>query len=460
MRDDDIHQEDYWPRFRWLRNPEQSPEEARNAEAVFLAKRMPLHLVNVTVNETLNPRSRIEQRDRKGTGMAIGPAGISVGVADHLVLVGRPDDPAQRSHGQDLLVQIFPQGDDSSRVFRFDRAGRRNAIDFGGEFLTLGSWVGISGAAFSTSLGWRTSLAMSLLAGLANVRLTYWWNAGVRPIGMTPRESRWRYAGTVVFESLFAVQKFFLDELLARFRGTARRWWPVSDGGHFENLGGYELVRRRLPVIVIVDAEADPDYTFEGLANLVRKARLDFGAEITFLSEAELDEHLDPEVRRHFGTLEQLRRKHRPPGPAPADAAPAPANDGKARNSSPPQPDGELSLAHAALAQITYSSQTAKSLLVYIKPTLVGDEPADVHRYHTEHPSFPHESTLQQFFDEAQWESYRKLGEHIALKLFKQPEDDENTRRGGLSPHKLVAPAVVSGETAAEFFEPPEGRSP
>jgi hypothetical protein len=445
MPDDDIHQEDYWPRFRWLRNPAQSPEQARNAEAVFLGKRMPLHLVNVTVNETLNPRSRIEQRDRKGTGMAIGPTGISVGVADHLVLGSRTDETAQRSHGQHSLVQIFPQGDDNLRVFRFDRAGRRNAIDFGGEFLTLGSWIGISGAAFSTSLGWRTSLAMSLLAGLANVRLTYWWNAGVKPIGMTARESRWRYAGTVVFESLFAVQKFFLDELLARFRGTARRWWPVSDGGHFENLGGYELVRRRLPVIVIIDAEADPDYTFEGLANLVRKARLDFGAEITFLSEAELDERLDPEVRCHFGTLEQLRRQRRLLESAAADAPRAPQNDGKAGKSSPAlKPDGDLSLAHAALAEITYSGQTATSMLVYIKPTLVGDEPADVHRYHTEHPSFPHESTLQQFFDEAQWESYRKLGEHIALKLFKKPENDQNTGKGGLSPHKLVAPAAVS----------------
>ncbi|MGH7930488.1 MAG: hypothetical protein ACREQV_22175 [Candidatus Binatia bacterium] len=113
---------------------------------------------------------------------------------------------------------------------------------------------------------------------------------------------------SIAFEKFFSVQKFFSDELLARFRGTARQWWPLSDGGHFENLGGYELIRRKLPVIIIIDAEADPDYTFEGLSNLVRKARLDFGAEIKFFSEEQLDQRLDPQIRGQFGTLEQLRR--------------------------------------------------------------------------------------------------------------------------------------------------------
>ena len=111
-----------------------------------------------------------------------------------------------------------------------------------------------------------------------------------------------------LFRWLFAVQSFLFDELLARFHGTAPQWWPLSDGGHFENLGGYELIRRRLPVIVIVDAEADPEYNFEGLSNLVRKARLDFGAEIKFLSEEELDRSIPADLRKNFGTLEQLRR--------------------------------------------------------------------------------------------------------------------------------------------------------
>jgi hypothetical protein len=63
---------------------------------------------------------------------------------------------------------------------------------------------------------------------------------------------------------------------------------------------------------------------------------------------------------------------------------------------------------------VRYGSPPALSRLVYIKPSLTGDEPADVLEYHRSHPDFPHESTGDQFFDEGQWESYRRLGEHIA----------------------------------------------
>jgi hypothetical protein len=458
IADDDINQEDYWPRFKWLGSGTHSaparagvPDEIRIAEEALLKKGMPLHLVNVTINETLDPLSNIEQRDRKGTGMAIGPVGVSVGVLHHLILQGDLDEsrPGDRSR-ETLPAQVYPPEARTApiyRVFRYDQSPRRNRIDFGGEFLTLGNWTGISGAAFSTSLGWRTSLALSLLAGLANVRLTYWWNSGVKPLQAGSHGNWWREAISLAFESFFSVQKFFLDELLARYRGTARQWWPLSDGGHFENLGGYELIRRRLPVIVIIDAEADPDYTFEGLSNLVRKARLDFGAEIKFLSEEQLDRCLEPELRNQFGTLEQLKRgvwldesSKQANGSTPENSGPK----ASARRSIDSAGADALSLAHAALAEISYGDNGAKSQLLYIKPTLIGDEPADVHRYHAEQPSFPHETTLQQFFDEAQWESYRKLGEHIALKVFRKPtarlDDAGNPAAPKLSPYKLLTP--------------------
>jgi hypothetical protein len=47
---------------------------------------------------------------------------------------------------------------------------------------------------------------------------------------------------------------------------------------------------------------------------------------------------------------------------------------------------------------------------VLLKPSLFGTLPADVWGYAEQHTSFPHESTSDQFFTEAQWESYRKLG--------------------------------------------------
>jgi hypothetical protein len=49
-----------------------------------------------------------------------------------------------------------------------------------------------------------------------------------------------------------------------------------------------------------------------------------------------------------------------------------------------------------------------------LKNSLTGDEPAPVLNYRTSNPAFPHESTVDQFFDDAQFESYRALGVHIA----------------------------------------------
>ena len=485
--DDDIPEEGYWPRHLWLKSaPPDKPvddaakaklieeakkvksyekaESIKKAEQDFFKKGTPLHLVNVTINETLDSQSQVEQQDRKGLGMAVGPAAISAGVVHHLVLKGPPSDSPWETP-----FRVYPGKGEGYSIFRYpDR--------FSGELLSLGNWTGISGAAFSTSLGSLTSFGFSVLAGLANVRLSYWWNSGVEPHDLLLKQ-RWmvtwapkligkiapafcsrlasyderdalagapdpktRFArwSSALFQLAFSVQSFLFDELFARFHGTARQWWPLSDGGHFENMGGYELIRRRLDVIVIIDAEADPDYTFEGMANLVRKARLDFGAEIRFSTEDELNCRVHRGVRKYFGTLEQLRRgtwiEEPVEDPNVPDATAKFTPPKRKRLSLNPVDENSLSLAHAALATVTYNDERPpdgslppiKHWLLYIKPSLVGDEPSDVRRYHTEHPSFPNETTAEQFFDEAQWESYRRLGEHIADKVFRSRDDQGN----------------------------------
>jgi len=439
---DDSPQETYWPRFAQLKPTAQASQLENTKSPLPLEKEykpalseqeknlfkkgMPIHLVSVTINETIDAASQIEQHDRKGTGMAIGPAGLSVGVKHHLVLKG------------ENKLAVYPQGvsleskdirEESSRpfqVFNFKDSFRP-------ELLTLGNWTGISGAAFSTSLGWRTSLSFSLLAGLANVRLSYWWDSGT----VNPQGTGLAGHLSSFFQKFFSVQDFLFDEFLARFHGTARQYWPLSDGGHFENMGGYELIRRRLPMIIIVDAEADADYTFEGLANLVRKARLDFGAEIRFLTEYELDAEIHTAFRRYFGTLDQLRR-----GRWVEEPIKDPVLTTSKRLSIDQDQEEALSLAHVALAKVTYQGCQRQSTLLYIKPTLIGDEPADVRRYHTEHPSFPHETTAEQFFDEAQWESYRRLGEHIADKVFRSqdgPNQEVAEEAGKFVPYRMKA---------------------
>jgi hypothetical protein len=370
VREDDLAQEDYWP---WA-----EPSSERWVHA-------PLHFVNVTINETCDGRSHIQQQDRKGTGMAIGPCGFSVGVRHHLVGPGH---------------QVFPEQD--FRVFHSESA--QAADEFAPEPLSLGKWVGISGAAFSTGLGARTNLGLSLLLGLANVRLGYWWDSGITRKGAESRLRR-----------LLPVYAELLDEFTARFHGTAQRRWYLSDGGHFENLGGYELIRRRLQTIILVDAEADPDYHLQGLAGLIRKARIDFGAEVRFLDEEELDGLLDDDTRRYVGSLAELRRGRWTNEPF---DEPSLKTRRRPRQVLDPPDRRRFSRAHAALARICYDgSPRPGSWLLYIKATLTGDEPADLLEYHANHPDFPHQTTADQFFDEAQWESYRRLGEHILEKL-------------------------------------------
>ncbi|HEV8531499.1 MAG TPA: hypothetical protein VGT00_08795 [Methylomirabilota bacterium] len=362
----------------------------------------PLHLINVTINETVDGKSQIEQRDRKGIGLAIGPRSFSAGIQHHAVFASHRREDRKNA-------RIFPAASNSAGSSPpFQMFWRWS----GGEELSLGYWVGISGAAFSTGIGARTNLGLSMLCGLSNVRLGYWWDSHVEP----SRRPQWapslrqRLAASLT-RWVFLVQTCLLDELLARFPGSAARRWYLSDGGHFENLGGYELIRRRLPRILVIDAEADPEYKFEGLANLVRKARLDFGAEITFLTGPELDATVDPAFRKFFGTLPQLRR-----GKWSGALARSEAGGGLELD----VVDLERhSLAHAALARIVYEDEPERvSHLVYVKPTLTGDEPADITHYHGAHSSFPQEPTSDQYFDEAQWESYRRLGFEIASDLF------------------------------------------
>jgi hypothetical protein len=153
-----------------------------------------------------------------------------------------------------------------------------------------------------------------------------------------------------------------------------------------------------VPRIIIGDGGADPTYQFNDFANLVRKVRIDFDAEIVPFSSGELATLVPTGVRDHFGTLDDLE----------ANFSVIPPHSQK----------------HAALFWVNYKTAPHRSsLLLYVKASLTGDETADVLNYHLTHLEFPHESTGDQFFDEEQWESYRKLGEHIGWPLFTDPVD-------------------------------------
>src|SRR5690606_23373213 len=152
------------------------------------------------------------------------------------------------------------------------------------EPLTLSQWMAISGAAFTTGAGRMTSLAMSLLYGLLNIRLGYWWNSGIngdqRP-GRFPPTFFHRIVRAP--GALFRTQRMILGDCRADFQGPPVRQWSPSDATHFENSGVYELLRRRVGLMIAADGSEDPDHAFEEMAELTRRARLDFGALIEWI---------------------------------------------------------------------------------------------------------------------------------------------------------------------------------
>jgi hypothetical protein len=233
-----------------------------------------------------------------------------------------------------------------------------NAYGGGASPITLGTAMAISGAAASPNMGYHSSPGISFLMTLFNVRLGWW-------LGNPANDGAWRTGGP---DSAF---RPLLSELFGLTTDTAPYVY-LSDGGHFENLALYEMVRRRCRFILAIDAGCDPDFLFADLGNAIRKVRIDHNAEITFSAAA--------------GPGTPLSLINRPDHPQEAP--------------------------YWAIGDIGYADGS-HGLLVYIKPAIHGTEPQDVLSYAAAQDTFPHETTADQFFSESQFESYRALGRHI-----------------------------------------------
>jgi hypothetical protein len=252
------------------------------------------------------------------------------------------------------------------------------AVPNGG--INIATAVAISGAAASPNMGYHSNPSIAFLLTMFNVRLGWWlFNprrskfAG-RAVGRTDELPEWPSPRFAPFE---------LGKELLGMANDESKYVYLSDGGHFDNMGLYELVRRRCYRIVICDAEQDEEHTFGGIASAIRKCRIDFGVEIT----------LD---------LEALR------------------------------PDKETGRckAHHTLGTIRYPETPEYSVgkILYIKSSLTGTikrqnlpdlpcEPLDILNYRFEHCTFPHDTTANHWFTESQFESYRRLGQHMVAEV-------------------------------------------
>lgn len=229
---------------------------------------------------------------------------------------------------------------------------------------TLGTWMAISGAAAGPGLGTLTRPGLAAMLTTLGVRLGYWCKTGHQSL-------RW-------YEKYMPKYTGLVSEVIGRFAGVTSNIQYLSDGGHSENTGAYPLLKARCKMIVLADAAADPEYQFGDLENLIRRARIDLHIDIRFILPASNQDAL-------FGSIDDLV-----------------------------SPDSSACL---AIARVDFPDDPEPGVLILVKPNLTPGLPEDVYNYSRDYPAFPQEPTIDQFFDEAQWESYFTLGCHLGSVL-------------------------------------------
>jgi len=225
--------------------------------------------------------------------------------------------------------------------------------------MNLATAFSISGAAVSPNNGATRSKPLAFFMTLINARLGYWIS--------NPHPDKRSF---LKLEEKSRNYSNVFKEMLGWNLNEEQSCVNLTDGGHYENLAMYELVRRECDFIIISDAGADPDWKFSDLARAIELVRVDFGAAVEI-------------------------------------------------NTQPIRPNPETGISETAFqyGKITYESGKEGTLL-YIKTTVIAGLPEDIYGYKRVNESFPDESTSDQFFDERQFEAYRELGYQIGKRAF------------------------------------------
>ena len=348
--------------------------------------RGPFHIINTAMN--LSQGRNLAWQERKAASFVLTPiyCGFELGRTQ-----GDTTDPHRSTH---LLEDPGYRPTEYYAAGRFGatEAKRQGDEDYG---FTLGMAMATSGAAASPNMGRGTRPALAFLLTIFNVRLGRW--------SPNPARGRWR-SPSPRFGLLCLLMELF------GYSNEERDFVYLSDGGHFDNIGLYELVRRRCGIIVVVDAAADPERKFGDLGATMRKCRIDFGVEI------------DLPLQKLCGLGRSTR-----------------CNEGYSWGVvryNPDDPNGPV------------------GHILYIKPSLrsLRDEPDDVAAYAATNPTFPQQTTADQFFDESQFESYRKLGQWIAQRAI------EDTKSAVLPAPEYLVPAEGKVEPAAPATPLPIGK--
>jgi len=235
--------------------------------------------------------------------------------------------------------------------------GYRATKDYMAGKLDLASASAISGAAIATNSPMTRSRPLSFIMSLLNLRLGCWLeNPKRNSMSTNYFQKPWWYL-------------YMFNDMFGKGLNEKRAYVHLSDGGHFENLACYELIRRKCKLILCCDVGADPNYQYKDLAKLIELARVDFGAKLAI-------------------DVNQI-------------------NQGIADSSSA-WAEGKISYNDGSYGRF-----------IYIKASMINNLSAELNSYKKIHPEFPHQSTNNQFFDEMQFEAYRELGFQITHQMLK-----------------------------------------
>ena len=259
--------------------------------------------------------------------------------------------------------------------------------------MTLPAAVTISAAAVNPGMGMYSNKVLSVLMTVLNARLGFWIS--------NPR--------ILVKERAFPWwPTYFFRELLGRI-GSNNKMINISDGGHIENLGAYELLRRGCRLVVAVDAGEDKAYTFFDLNNLIIRVRNELGLEIRFRENEQPEDLIRPRPsqvysKKRFAVADiyQWWEDNKV-----IDAVTQVETNCVVNFAEPRKVGTFIYVKSSVLAP------TGKPILSEKEDRLK----FGTYKYKIYHPDFPHESTSDQFFDEIQWEAYYQLGQYIGADM-------------------------------------------
>ncbi len=160
-----------------------------------------------------------------------------------------------------------------------------------------------------------------------------------------------------------------------------------------------------MDLIVVSDGGQDGAFTFADLGNAIERVRVDFGVSIHFEDECFTLEGVLPKPRESLSATWATKFG--------------------------------LAKRGFALASIRYPDRTSCGVLIYVKATMIDGLPSDLYAYKAQNPEFPDQSTLDQFFDEDQFEAYRELGYRLVKQMFLELEEE----KAGAAPDSLLATA-------------------